>query len=312
MPAGARDLCRRAARRGPEGGPDSRPAKLIRMIGAGKPPPLTDGWTENRPSRGFHRVGWAEVWSYRELVGLLASRDVRSHYKQTALGIAWALAKPLFGTLTLLLVFRRFIAVASDGVPYILFAFVGFAFWTYVSDGVTSVTGSLLNNSELITKVYFPRVALPLAALVAGLVDFVLSFILLGVLMAISGFMPRATIVLLPLCLVFAMAIVFGFGVLLATINVLYRDVSHGVGLLIQLWFFVSPVGYPSSLIDADWRHVYSINPVVGLLDLARWTVLGTPLSALDLGISLASTTVVAVLGFGLFQLLERRFADVI
>lgn len=269
-------------------------------------------WVENRPSRGWRAVDLRELWAYRELVGFLAWRDVKARYKQAVLGVAWSVIQPVVGTVVLVLVYSRLIGVPSDGISYPLFALLGFATWGYVSGTVGSLTHSLLSNSELVTKVYFPRMAVPVAALVPGLVDLVVALVVLAGLMAIEGVGPPVAVLLLPLTVLFAMVVCLGIGLWLATLNVLYRDVGHAVGFGIQLWFFASPVAYPSSLVPDAWGHVYALNPVTGLIDAARASVLGGPLSPIDLGISVAAASAILAGGVVYFQRLERRFADVI
>lgn len=269
-------------------------------------------WVESRASRGWRALDLRELWDYRELVGFLALRDIRSRHKQAVLGAAWTVVQPLAGMAALVIVFRRLIDVPSDGIPYQLFALLGFALWTYVAGTVAAVTGSMLGDAALITKVRFPRVVIPLAAVLPGLVNLAVALAVLAVLMAVAGLAPPAAVVLLPLLVLFAVIVVLGTGLWLATFNVLYRDVGHGVGFLLQLWFFASPVAYPSSLVPAGWRHVYALNPVSGLIDGARAMVLGGPLRSVDLLISMGSALLLLGGGVACFQRLERRFADVI
>lgn len=269
-------------------------------------------WVENRPSRGWRAVDLRELWSYRELVGFLALRDVRARYKQAVLGTVWTVVQPLAGMTALWLVFRRLIDVPSDGLPYHLFALLGYALWTYVSGAVSSLSGSLLSDAALVTKVYFPRLVVPLAAALPGLVHLAVGLAVLGVLMAADATAPPPAIVLLPIVVLFAVVVAVGAGLWLATLNVLYRDVGHGVGLLVQLWFFATPVAYPSSLVPGAWRHAYALNPVTGVIDAGRAVVLGGPLRASDLAISVAAAVVLLAGGVACFQRLERRFADVI
>ena len=226
-------------------------------------------WVENRPTRGWRSVDLREVSGYYELIWFLALRDIRSHHKQAILGAAWLVVKPVVGTIALVMVFDRFIGTPSDGIPYHLFALGGYAVWTYVSSTTGAVTGSLLGNSSLVTKVYFPRLVIPVAAIIPGLVDLAAGLGVLAILMAIAGHAPPAAVVLTPLVVALAMVIALSLGLWLSTLNVLYRDVGHGLGFLIQLWFFASPVAYPSSAVDDGWRWVYHLNPVAGLIDFA-------------------------------------------
>jgi len=269
-------------------------------------------WVENRPSRGWRGLHLRELAEHRELVGFLALRDVRSRYKQAVLGTGWALLQPLAATVALVVVFRRLIDVPSDGIPYHLFALAGFTVWSYVSGTIGAVTGSLLGDPALVTKVFFPRLVIPLAAVLPGLIDLGIGMAVLGVLMAIAGHAPPPALVALPLVVLLAVVVALGVGLWLSTVNVLYRDVGHGVPFLVQLWFFASPVAYPSSLVSEDWRLLYALNPVTGLIDLARAVILGGPLDAAALGVSCGSAAALLAGGILCFQRLERRFADVI
>ena len=269
-------------------------------------------WVENRPGRGSRRLDLRELWEHRDLVALLALRALRSRYRQAALGAAWAVVQPLAGVLVLVVVFRRLIDVPSDGVPYLLFALVGYALWSYVSGGVGALTTSLVAEPALVTKVYVPRLTVPLAAALPGLVNLGVALGVLAVAMALLAFVPPVSAPLLPVVVAFAVVVTLGAGLWLATFNVLYRDAGHALGFGLQLWFFASPVAYPSSLVEGGWRHLYALNPVAGLLDLGRGVVLGTPVSWVDLGISAAAALVVLAGGLACFQALERRFADVI
>jgi lipopolysaccharide transport system permease protein len=267
---------------------------------------------ENRPTRGWRALDVRELWDYRELVGFLAVRDIRAHYKQALLGVAWSVVQPLAAAFALLLVFRRLIDVPSEGLPYAVFALLGYAMWSYVSGSIGSVTGSLLGDPALVTKVYFPRIVIPVASVVPGLVQLGVALVVEAGLMVATATGPPPQVVLFPLVVVFAVVTALGSGLWLSTLNVLYRDVGHGVSFLLQLWFFASPVAYPSSLVSDQWSLVYALNPMVGLIDAARATVLGTSVRPAMLAVSCLSALVVLVGGIVFFQRLERRFADVI
>jgi homopolymeric O-antigen transport system permease protein len=271
------------------------------------------GWIENRPARGLRRLDLRELWQYRELGGFLALRDLKTRYKQAAFGAAWAVLQPLAGVAVLTIVFRRLAKVPSEGVPYPVFAFVGLSFWSYLSGSVVKATQSLVGNSALVTKVYFPRLLVPLAALLPGLVDLGLSLVVLAPLLLVYGVAPTWALLTLPVWLVVLVAVAFGVGVCLATLNVQYRDVNQLITLLVQLWFFISPVAYPSSLVPERWRLLYALNPVTAVLDGARWALLGSrPPPAASLAVSLCVTVLLGVGGVVYFQRTERRFADVI
>jgi lipopolysaccharide transport system permease protein len=269
-------------------------------------------WIENRPSRGLRGLSLRELWEYRELAGFFALRDLKVRYKQAAFGAAWAVLQPLVGVVVFTLVFRRLAKVPSDGIPYPVFAFLGLAVWAYVSSGVTKAAQSLVSNSALVTKVYFPRLLAPLASVLPGLLDLALSLLVLGLLMLVYGIAPTWAILTLPLWLLALVATTLSVGLWLAALNVQYRDVNHAVTLLVQLWLFVSPVAYPSSLVPEAWGRLYALNPVVGLLDGFRWAVLGAPWPDISPFLSLAVTAALLVGGVLYFQRVERRFADVI
>jgi lipopolysaccharide transport system permease protein len=269
-------------------------------------------WIENRPGRGLRGLDLRELWQYRELGGFLALRDLKVRYKQAAFGAAWAVLQPLVGAVVFTMVFRRLAKVPSDGIPYPVFAFLGLAVWAYLSSGVTKASQSLVSNSPLVTKVYFPRVIAPLASVMPGLLDLALSLLVLGVLMTAYRVTPSWAMLTLPLWLLALVAVTLSVGLWLAALNVQYRDVNHAVTLLIQLWLFMSPVAYPSSLVPAAWRSLYALNPAAGLLDGFRWAMLGAPWPGADLILSFGVTVALAISGVLYFQRVERRFADVI
>lgn len=269
-------------------------------------------WVENRPSGGRRALDWRELWRYRELVAFLAMRDVKVRYKQAAFGMLWAVAQPLAGLAVFTVVFGELAGVPSDGVPYPLFAFVGMMLWTLFAGGVDSATTSLVSNSALVTKVYFPRVAAPLASVLPRLVDFTVALALLALLLVVTWRQVTWQVVVLPLVVLWALVLAFGVGLSLATVQVRFRDAHHGLTLLIQLWLYASPVAYPTSLVPEEWRWVYAMNPVAGILDTGRWALLGTPAPGPHVLISLSVTALLVVLGVRVFARSERRFADII
>jgi ABC-type polysaccharide/polyol phosphate export permease len=271
-----------------------------------------DAWVENRPSRGFRGPGLRELWRYRELGGFLALRDLKVRYKQAVFGAAWAVFQPLAGVVVFTLVFRRLAKVPSDGIPYPLFVFAGLAVWSYHASSVTRATQSLVGNAPLVTKVYFPRQLVPLAAVLPGLVDLALSLLMLGVLLVVYQTAPGWAVLTLPLWLVALVATTFGVGLWLSALNVQYRDINHAITLFVQLWLFVSPVAYPSSMVEGGWRLLYALNPMAGVIDGFRWALVRGPGPGPSLLISLAVTAVLLASGVLYFQRTERRFADVI
>ncbi|MGI8683284.1 MAG: ABC transporter permease [Mycobacteriales bacterium] len=272
---------------------------------------LHDDWIDNpSPRRRFMDLG--ELHAYRELIAFLALRDLTVRYKQAAFGVAWAVVQPLVGALILTIVFRLVVRVDSGGIPYLLFAFLSYAVWTYFANGLSAATESLVGNAGLVTKVYFPRLAAPLAAVLPGLLDMMVALVATAGLMAALRVGPTVALVSLPLWIMAVCLVALGLGLIFATLNVRYRDAHHGYGLLVQVLFFASPVAYPSSLIDPGWRLLYYLNPMAGVLDGFRWSVLGAPAPPLAALISLLTGVVVLLVGLRYFASAERRFADVI
>ncbi len=272
----------------------------------------SEEWTENRPTHGRRALRFDELWSYRELVAFFALRDVKVRYKQAAFGAAWAVIQPLAGAALFTVVFDRLAKVPSEGIPYLVFAFAGFSLWSYFSTSVDNARRSLVENAALITKVYFPRLAAPVASVLPRLVDLGVALVLLAVMMVWIGVEPRLSVLSAPLFLVAAMIVAFGCGTLFAALTVQYRDVDHVFGLLIQLWLFATPVAYPATLVKGSWRWLYYLNPMAGIVDGWRWSLLDASPPGWPAAASAATGVLVLVLGLGVFQRTERRFADVI
>lgn len=253
-----------------------------------------------------------EVWQYRELLGFLTWRDVRVRYKQTALGAAWAVLQPLLTMLVFSVFFGALARVPSDGLPYPVFAYCGLLPWQLFAFALTGSAQSLTANERLVTKVYFPRLILPLAAVLAGLVDFAIAFTLLVPLMAYYGVQPGPALLTLPLFVLLALASAVSVGLGLGALNVRFRDVRHALPFLTQFWLFVTPIAYPASLVPERWRALLGLNPMAGVVEGFRWALLGTPAPGAMLWVSAAA--VLAGLGAGLLYFLrvERSFADVI
>jgi lipopolysaccharide transport system permease protein len=270
------------------------------------------GWIENRPRTGIIRLDFRELWAYRELAAFLALRDIRVRYKQAMLGIGWAIFQPLAGVVVFTIVFQRLADVQSDGLPYPVFAYVGLIVWTYVSGAVTRATQSLVSNANLVTKVYFPRLVIPLAAVFPGLLDLAISLPVLIVLGAIYDVQPGWAVLTLPLWVVAAMTVAFAVGLLLSALNVRYRDVNQAITLLVSLWLFLSPVAYPVSAVPAAWLPLYAVNPMSAVIEGFRWCLLGGPAPGPWSLISAAVTLVLLTGALIYFQKTERRFADVI
>lgn len=257
---------------------------------------------------------WRELFQYRELFYFLAWRDILVRYKQTAIGIAWCLLRPLLTMVVFSLVFGRLAKLPSDSVPYPLLVFAAMLPWQLFAGALSDCSNSLIANANLLTKVYFPRLIVPASTLVVSLVDFLLSFIVLLALLSWYGVAPGWKLSLLPLFLLQAMMTAFGAGLLMAALNARYRDVGHLLPFIVQAGLFVSPVGFSSAVVPADWKLVYSLNPLVGVIDGFRWAILGEG-SALYLPgyfISVALTLTLVSAGLWQFRQSERTLVDII
>jgi lipopolysaccharide transport system permease protein len=271
-----------------------------------------DEWVENRASKGLRLPDLRELWEFRELAAFLALRDFKVRYKQAIFGAAWAILQPLAGVVVFTIVFHRFANVPSDDIAYPLFAFVGLSVWSYASTSVTKATQSLVNNAALVTKVYFPRLLAPIASVLPAVPDFVLSLSALVVFLPLYHVTPTLAVVTTPLWLLGMVVATLGVGLWLGAMNVTYRDINQAVTLLVQLWMFVSPVAYPSSSVPERWRVVYFLNPMAGVIEGFRWSLIALPWPGPEVFVSLASSVVILLTGVLFFERTERRFADVI
>lgn len=256
----------------------------------------------------------AEMWRYRELLYFLAWRDVKVKYKQTALGVLWIVLQPLLTMAVFTLIFGKFVSISSEKVPYGLFALSGLVPWTYFSIIISYSANSIVNNSNLITKVYCPRMIIPLATVVAGVVDLVIVFALFLCIRQVYGYPFEWQMLLFPLSFLWLVAATAGITFWLAALNVHYRDVRHTIPFLVQIWLFASPIVYPLSIIKSSWLYLYACNPLVGVIETFRWSMFGAayPLEglAIPLFISLLSSIAIFVSGFVFFQKMEKGFAD--
>lgn len=257
---------------------------------------------------------WRDLWSYRELFLFLAWRDILVRYKQAVIGVAWSVLRPLLTMVIFTIVFGKLAKLPSDGVPYPILVVAAMLPWHFFASAVSEGSNSLVQNASIISKVYFPRVIVPLSAVVVSLVDFLISFALLLALMLWYQFTPDWRILFLPAFLILAVAVSIGPILWLAALNVRYRDFRYVVPFLIQLGLFISPVGFSSSIIPEQWRLIYSLNPMVGVIDAFRWSALGgqTPLYVPGMVLSIATTVLLLVSGIWYFRRTERSFADVI
>ena len=266
-----------------------------------------------RPSRGWVALNLKDLWVYRELLYFLTWRDIKVRYKQTLLGASWAIIQPLFTMLLFTLFFGKLAHIPSDGVPYPIFAYAGLLPWTFFSNAVTNSGNSLVGSSNLITKVYFPRMIIPGAAVGAGLVDFAIAFIILIVLMIYYGVALTWSILMLPVLIILLTLLAIGVGMWTSALNVKYRDIRYALPFLIQLWLFASPVIYPASLMPLKWRWVLWLNPLSGIIEGFRSSLLGTnKFNWTALGLSTALTLVVLVYSAYTFRRMEKVFADIV
>ena len=269
--------------------------------------------TRIAPATAWPGIGLRELWDYRELLYFLTWRDLKVRYKQTALGAAWAVIQPLFMMLVFSLFFGRLAGVPSDGIPYPVFTFCALLPWQLFAHALTESSNSLVGNQNLITKVYFPRLVVPMSAVLGGLVDFAIAFVILLGMLAFYGLVPGRQILALPAFVLLAVMTALAVGLWLSALNVQYRDVRYTINFLVQFWLFATPVAYPSSIIPAQWRVVYGLNPMVGVVEGFRWSLLGKPES--PSAVVLVSTIVVVTLlvgGVFYFRRMEQQFADVV
>ena len=263
------------------------------------------------PPRGWFELRLHEVWQYRELLYFFVWRDVKIRYKQTAIGVLWVILQPVLNMSVFTLFFGRLAKLPSDGLPYPVFYFSALVPWAYFSTALQSCTSVVVDNQRVITKVYFPRLILPLSAVVSGLVDFAISFVVLLVVTAIYGIKPTLAALWLPVLLLLAVLTALGVGLWMSALNALYRDVRYVVPFLVQFWMFASPVVYPSTLVPQRWRWLYGLNPMAGVIDGFRWALTGHGVAPGPLMLASASAVMVVLLG-GLFffQRMEGPVAD--
>lgn len=256
---------------------------------------------------------WRDLWRYRELMFFLAWRDLAVRYKQTVIGVAWAIIRPAI-TMLVFVLFRRLVGIERGAVPDALLVLAAVLPWQFFAGAVSESSSSLIANTNLISKVYFPRLIVPLAAVATAFVDFLVTLALLAVVMAWQGFAPGWTILALPAFMLLAVALASGIGLFLAALNVEYRDFRYVVPLLIQIGLFVSPIAFASSNMPLRWRPLYALNPLVGIIDGCRWSILDgrTPIDPYSLLISVAVSATALTLGVWYFRRMERSFADVI
>src|SRR2546423_3608002 len=275
--------------------------------GAGAP------WIENRAATGWLApLKRGELLAHRELVLFLALKDLKLRYKQTVLGVGWAVVQPLAGALVLTVIFSRVAHLPSAGLPYLLFVYAGYALWSYLTSAIQAASQSLVGNAALVTKVYFPRLAAPLSSLLPGLLVLLASLVLLAAFMGYYGIAPAWRTLTLPLSILALVVLALGVGIWLAALSVRYRDVRLALPFLLQIWFFATPIVYAGSLVHGAWRYVYALNPMVGIVHGFRWALAGTGPPGVEHLVSLGSGLVILVTGLLYFAAADRNFADVV
>jgi lipopolysaccharide transport system permease protein len=265
------------------------------------------------PSKGWVSLKLRELWEYRELLYFLIWRDIKVRYKQTILGGAWAIIQPFFTMVVFSLFFGKLAKIPSDGIPYPIFCFAALVPWGFFANGMSQASNSLVGESNLIKKVYFPRLSIPIASVLGGIVDFVLALVMLLGMMLYYGMTPTVNAAALPLFLILAFITSLGTSLWLSAMYVQFRDVRHVIPFLTQIWLFATPVAYPSSLLDEPWRTLYGVNPMVGVVEGFRWALLGTQTTP---GPTIIISYLVAIglllSGAYYFRRMEKTFADVI
>ena len=275
-------------------------------------PTTIDPQFGGRRDRAGRAINFAELWQYRELLIFYAIRDIKVRYKQTILGAAWAVLQPVMTMVVFSIFFGRLAGVPSDGLPYPVFAFCALLPWQLFAFALTQSSNSLVQDAQVLTKVYFPRLIIPFGSVVAGLVDFAIAFVVLIGMMLYFDIVPGPAMLTLPLFILLALAAALAVGLWLSALNVKYRDVRYTTSFLAQFWLFVTPVAYSSSLVPAQWQTVYAINPMVGVVEGFRWALLGksAPPGAM-LIVSVAATAILLTGGLFYFRRMEKTFADI-
>ncbi len=265
-----------------------------------------------QPSKSWVALNLRDLWHYRDLLYILTERDIKVRYKQTFLGALWAIIQPLFTMLIFTLFFGKLAGMPSDGIPYPIFAYAGLLPWTFFSNAVTTSGNSLVGNSNLITKVYFPRMIIPIASVGAGLVDFAIAFGLLIVLMFYYSVALTLNILMLPILVILTALLAIGIGMWMSGLNVKYRDIRYALPFLIQLGMFATPIIYPASIVPEKWRWLLALNPLTGIIEGFRSAFFGKPFDWLALGISTLITLAILVYSAYSFRKMEKTFADIV
>ena len=266
-----------------------------------------------RPSRGWVAIKFRELWKYRELIYFFVWRDIKVRYKQTALGALWAIIQPVFTMVIFSIFFGRLVKVPSDGIPYPIFSYCALLPWDYFAGAMNRASNSMIDSANLIKKIYFPRLVVPLSAVTSGLVDFAIAFTVLIAMMFYYKITPNINLLWFPVFLLMAIITALGVGLWLSAMNVKYRDIRYVIPFLTQAWFFVTPVVYPSSLLSGFWKTIYGLNPMVSVVEGFRWALLGKEQpSGGMLAVSAIMVVILLVSGAFYFRRMEKTFADVV
>ena len=265
------------------------------------------------PSKGWVSLRLRELWTYRELLYFLTWRDIKVRYKQTVLGASWAIIQPFFTMVVFSLFFGKLAKVPSDGIPYPIFCFAALVPWSFFANGLNQASNSLVGNANLIKKVYFPRMAMPIASVLGGFVDFVLAFAILIGMIFYYGMVPTINVIWLPFFLMLAFITSLGASLWFSAMYVQFRDVRHIIPFLTQIWLFATPIAYPSSLLSEPWRTLYGINPMTGVVEGFRWALLGAHTAPEPIiGVSSCAAMGLLISGAFYFRRMEKTFADVV
>jgi lipopolysaccharide transport system permease protein len=265
-----------------------------------------------RPPRKWVPVDLHEIWNYRELLLSFTMRDIRIRYKQTALGFLWAVIQPLFMMLIFSIIFGNLAKIPSNGIPYPLFSFAALLPWMLFSEGLARSTLSLVENANIMTKVYFPRLIMPISGILSPLIDFIVSLSILALIMAFYGIVPTPNVVFLPLFVLLALATSLSIGIWLSALNVKYRDFQYTVPFIIQIWMYASPVVYPASMIPEAIRPLYGLNPMAGVIEGFRWALLGSEIPGPMIFISVCVVITLLISGMFYFRKMEQYYADIV
>lgn len=266
-----------------------------------------------QPTKGWTSLKVKEVWDYRELITIFVWRDLKVRYRQTVIGVLWAVLQPFLTMVIFSIFFGRLAGVPSDGIPYPIFSFAALVPWTFFANSISQSSNSLISNPEMIKKIYFPRLTMPIASILAGFVDFVLAFIILLGMMLFYGYFPTINTLWLPFFILLAIMTAVGVGLWLGAMNVKYRDVRYMVPFIIQAWLFATPVAYPSSLLTGPWRTLYGLNPMASVIEGFRWALLGTGAAPGSMvAVSFVVSCLLLISGIFYFRRMEKTFADVI